>query len=275
MHVFPGDRVGGYGLPGHLEKYWDCGSYFTIGCLEIQDHVQTRLDGIDVAGKIFAKRKKISCGRPGCPVCYESWASREAHRIDYRISQYKTRMKSIHVVVSPSRSDWHLPVEKMRSKAYKIARKVGFFGGSCIFHPFRMDEFTKAWYYSPHFHLIGFGWISRTGDEYQASGWIVKNVGVRESVQATAFYQLSHCGVWYGEGRKASVTWFGSLSYNKLKILPEIPKEEACPGCGRKLRKIVHVGKGPCPIPDEEGEYWLDPDCWVYDPGGGRRSYYE
>ena len=265
--VFSADLVDGWGLPGHGESKSDCGTFFTMGCLEVGNHVQSRVDGVDVAGKIYLKHKKVSCGRSTCPICYESWASREAHRIDYRISQFKTRMKPIHVTVSPSRCDWALSVGQMRKKAYVLARKVGFFGGSCIFHPFRQDDETKDWYFSPHFHLIGFGWIKNVGENYRASGWVVKNVGVRDSVQATAFYQLSHCGVYYGKARKHSVTWFGRLSYNKLRVVPEKLENEVCPLCGGELRKVVWVGVGACPLLDEQSEHFLDPGGWIY--GGG------
>jgi len=268
LYVFPGDRIDGWGLPGHGEAKWDCGHFFTIGCLETADHTQTRLDGVDVTGKIFIKRNVIKCGRPSCPICYESWASREAHRIDRRFKKYHTRMKAIHVVVSPSQVDWALSVTSMRKKVYKLVKRVGFFGGCCIFHPFRQDEYTERWYFSPHFHLIGFGWIEGTGDEYRSSGWIVKNVGVRISVQATAFYQLSHCGIFYGQGRKHSVTWFGSMSYNKLKIPEEIPKDDLCPLCGRKLSNIVYIGSNPCPIGDVITETWIDPGGWIYEKAG-------
>jgi hypothetical protein len=267
--VLPNDRVDGWGLPGHGQARFDCGSFFTLGCLESRAHVQTRLDGVEVAGKVYLKRKRVSCGRPECPVCYESWASREAHRIDYRVSQFKTRMKPIHVTVSPSRKDWALSISEMRKKMYVLSGKVGFFGGSCIFHPFRQDDFTNSWHFSPHFHLIGFGWIVDTAAEFRLSGWIIKNVGVRESVQSTAFYQLSHCGVYYGEGRKHSVTWFGRLSYNKLRVLPEPPQKDVCPLCGRELFKVVWIGGGTYPLPDEEAEFWVDPGGWTYGPRRG------
>ena len=264
LDVFSVDRVDDWGLPGHGSSNSGCGTFFYKGCLEVGKHAQARVDGIGVVGKGFVKLKRVSCGRPECPVCYESWASREAHRIDYRISQFKTKMKKIHVTVSPSRRDWGLSVSSMRKKAYVLSRKVGFLGGSCIFHPFRQDAESKEWYFSPHFHLIGFGWVKGTGENYRSSGWVVKNIGVRESVQATAFYQLTHCGVYYGKGRKHSVTWFGRLSYNKLKVIPEKPKKEICPLCGGELHEVIWVGVGKCPLSDEQTEGFFDSGGWVY-----------
>ena len=267
--LLPDDRVGGWGLPGHGDSKLDCGVFFFLVCLEVGKHFQSRLDGD--AGQVFVKPRRVSCGRPSCPVCFESWAMREAHRIGYRFTEYRTRKKPIHVMASVPRDSWSLSVSEMRKASYKVLKKVGFYGGCCIYHPFRQHEFTLQWYFSPHFHFIGFGWVSGTGDEYRSSGWIVKNIGLRKSVIATAFYQLSHCGVWYGEGRKHSVTWFGSMSYNKLKIVPEIKKDEVCPLCGSKLARGVYLGDDPCPVDREAvgGEFWVDPLGWHYQFGKG------
>ena len=100
---------------------------------------------------------------------------------------------------------------------------------------------------------------------------MVKNVGVRESLHATLYYQLSHAGVhmpgdqarfFERVGKKATITWFGSLSYNKLKVKEE-EEEEVCPICGEPLvaLKWIHVDRPP-PLPEEEGEYFVDPDGW-------------
>jgi hypothetical protein len=114
--------------------------------------------------------------------------------------------------------------------------------------------------------MIGYGWIKGAGEEYLVSGWVSKNLGVRESAYATAFYQLSHCGVWYGEGRKHSVTWFGALSYNKLKVDPEEVEKEVCPLCGAELHRLLWVGCGYPPVPDVEGAYFVDPEGWRESP---------
>lgn len=262
--VSPDQQVASWGLPGHGASKGDCGSFFSVGCIHVEDHFRGRIDGEDVIGKAFVRRKKVSCKEPKCPVCYESWAGREAHRIEHRILSFRLRgARAIHFMVSPPPEVWHLSVDRLRTKAYSVARKVGFLGGNCIYHPFREVEETKLWYFSPHFHMIGYGWIKGAGEEYLTSGWVSKNLGVRDSVYATAFYQLSHCGVWYGVGRRHSVTWFGKLSYNKLKADPEVVEKEVCPLCGAELRKLLWGGGGALPVPiDVEGDYFLDPEGW-------------
>lgn len=243
LTILPDERVAGWGLPGHGESHSDCGSFFTLGCLE--DHEN---------GLHYVKKVPNFCYRPSCPVCSGAWISRETSRIVHRFKQYSTRRSPIHVMASVPRSLWGLSPSALRRIAYKTVKKVGLYGGCCIFHPFRQVELTKEWYYSPHFHFLGFGWISDAGDEYRSSGWVVKNIGVRESVEATAFYQLSHCGVWYGVGRKHSVTWFGSMSYNKLRVIPMPSKGKTCPE-GHPLHRVISVGTDP--LPDEACERWV------------------
>jgi len=116
------------------------------------------------------------------------------------------------------------------------------------------------WYFSPHFHMLGYGWIRNTAENYSRTGWVVKNVGVRKSVVATAQYQLSHAGI---HESCHTVTWFGGLSYNKLRVPMEEEPVDKCPLCGRPLVWLRWVGEGDPPLPDEEGSYYVDPGGWV------------
>ena len=271
--------VFGWSLVGRGESYDDCGKTLVFGCLNVEEHTQAHLDK-EVVGKVFLDLRKRACLRSVCPICYEKWAGKEAHKIEYRLSQWRSSGKAIHLMISVPRGLWHVPLEDLRPRIYKVARRVGFFGGSCIVHPFRQkcrvchspkDTFTErclscgcsqfSWVFNPHFHLIGFGWIrgDRVKEQYEKSGWITKNLGVRDSVFSTAHYQLSHCGTKEG---KHSVTWFGRLSYNKLKVVPEIVEKRTCPLCGADLVRLLWVGGGSCPY-EAEGEYYDSPENWV------------
>jgi hypothetical protein len=248
-------------LPGHGDSYFDCGSWRSKGCLNVLEHNQ---QGIceDMVGKAFVRRYRRTCMRASCPKCYESWAGREAGKIEYRLRASPKKRRPIHLVVSPPEGvEYRLNYRDFRRRAYVISRKSGFFGGSCIFHPFRENESTKEWYFSPHFHMIGFGWIEHTKEGYEEHGWVVKNVGLRKTVSGTALYQLSHAGV---HERYHTITWFGSLSYNKLRVSPLPQKEECCPICGNKLRQLWYFGSDD--LPEKEGDYWLPSDDWVYKP---------
>ncbi|GAI23115.1 unnamed protein product [marine sediment metagenome] len=83
---------------------------------------------------------------------------------------------------------------------------------------------------------------------------------------ATAQYQLSHAGIKSG---KHTVTWFGVVAYNKIKIIPEVVEPDVCPECGNRLLRVAWVGAyGKNPLGGQpEGEYWIDPGGttqWAY-----------
>ena len=252
-----GESHGGWLLPGHGRAYDNCGLFWRKGCLEVENHLEAH------AGKAEIKVIKRTCGRPSCPVCYESWAGKEAGKIEYRLSQWKPkkRRKVVHVVASPPERDWGLPYPELRSKSYKVLKRVGIYGGSCIFHPFREREFIKTWYFSPHFHILGFGWVRDTKKAYKKNGWVVKNLRIRKTVSGTALYQLSHAGV---HSEYHTVTWFGCLSYNKLRVRPQKRERDVCSLCGSELRKVLWVGEGDPPVPDIAKTFHVDPKGWVY-----------
>jgi Valyl-tRNA synthetase len=231
-------------LVGNGESLPGCGRWMWRGCLE---------HAVDVA-----EAYKASCGRLSCPICYEKACGKEAVRIEYRISRFRLKnrvLKPIHVAVSPSELDIQLlSFSALRRKAEQISMKCGVIGGSIIFHPFRRyneDDMAEdlaegfdwktspaCWYISPHFHIIGYGWIHHTKENYEATGWIVKNLRVRNSVRSTAHYQLSHCGI---SDRYHAVVWFGVLAYNKLKAGKVPDQKHLCPFCGLDLQKIEFV----------------------------------
>lgn len=252
--------VSGWVLPGHGEPYADCGSWRTKGCLNVEGHNQ---QGIfeKMAGKVYVKVFKRTCARAECPVCYESWAGKEASKIEWRLDAWPYG-KVVHVVVSPSFEDiGKLTYEKLRRKAYVILKKNGVLGGSVIFHHNRQHKKTKEWYFRPHFHVLAYGWVHGTREGFRSHGWVIKNVGIRKTVSGTALYQLSHAGV---HDKFHTITWFGNLSYNKLKVPPRVPEKECCPICGQELRDLWYFGG--LDLPEEEGFYWMDPEGWRYKP---------
>lgn len=128
---------------------------------------------------------------------------------------------------------------------------------------------SRVWYIRPHFHLIGYGWIENVVQVHEKTDYVVKNLGVRDSVFMTALYQLSHAG--YKEGQH-TVSWIGALSnrtYKKLMPLDVLPIAPAvCPECDNELKAVEWVGEGESPLSDEteEGMYSVDPAGWRYVP---------
>ena len=249
-------------LPGHGNAYSDCGKWRSKGCLNVEKHVQQGLD-VDMAGKVFVRRYQRTCMRAECPVCYESWAGKEAGKIAWRLQHSPKQGKPIHLIVSPPAQDWmFMSYSELRKFAYEFAKYSGFKGGSCIFHPFRQDKTAKKWVFSPHFHMLGFGWIECTDEISAFTGWIVKNAGVRKSVAGTALYQLSHAGI---HKKYHTVTWFGALAYNNMEKVPPMPeKEDVCPVCGNQLQPLYYFGD--VKIPDEKGDFWFEPEGWMVKP---------
>jgi len=167
--------------------------------------------------------------------------------------------KPIHVIFSVPEMVYHWDITRLRPLLYKLAKKCGLYGGCAIFHPFRENEATARWYFSPHFHVIGFGWIRFTRSIYEKTGWVIKNKGIRKTVHGTLLYQLSHAGI---HPEHHVVTWWGRLSYNKLKVdpLPEI--KPVCPLCGNSLVELIFIGSLDRPPPDEDGDYYLVAEDW-------------
>lgn len=275
----------GWMLVGNGSKYLDCGSLRFRGCLNIHEH--NSLDP-NINGKAFVQGYYRSCARKECPICYESWSGLEAERASYRLLNYavsknlvrelysikdldkrsrfvdhafrSSKRRVIHVIFSVPKSSYASEISVLRGQLYKLAKKSGLFGGCVIFHPFRNKTKGKnEWFFSPHFHVLGFGWIRNTKDIYEKSGWIIKNAGVRKSVHNTLMYQLSHAGV---HKDVHVVTWFGALSYNKLKIEPIPEVKPVCPLCESELEELVFCGGLDRPPPKEKGDYFLDVIDW-------------
>jgi hypothetical protein len=249
-------------LVGSGESKLACGSFFTVGCLNSEDHKGITLDGVDFTGKGYFERHIKSCHNPLCPVCWGSWASREMKKAKKRLDAFSLKgrsLKPIHVTVSVSRDDYDESLLVLRSKLYKVLKSVHFLGGMAIFHPRRKNRYG-LWYFSPHFHMVGYGWLTDIRRNYVASGWVVKNIGIRKTVEGTIWYQLSHAGI--PEGRHA-VTWFGVCSYNKLKLAKEEKEEHLCPVCRSPLREVFWVGSQEMDLLDIDGfVFWDNPSNW-------------
>jgi RNA polymerase subunit RPABC4/transcription elongation factor Spt4 len=180
---------------------------------------------------------------------------------------HSARRKVIHVVLSPNPGiidESMTYYMRSRRLAYEIAKECGLKGGAVIFHPYRLkcskcgstiDDYTDScskcgassfsWVWSPHFHVLGFGWIINTAETYEKRGWIVKNLGVRKSVYWTFQYILSHAGV----SKVHTTTWFGDLAYNMLRAVPTLGVfHEVCPYCHAPLMPLLWIGgedRGP------------------------------
>jgi len=164
--------------------------------------------------------------------------------------------KPIHVIVSPPKWLWNVSWTEMKKTFRIMVKRAGIVGGVSMFHAFRLKNDGKTWFYSPHFHMIGYGWVIDTKKISSNDGWIIKNKGIRKDstqVYSTVAYQLSHTAIAKGVH---SVTWFGELSYRSkyaLELKREIQESDAdkCPYCSQYLVLIEMKGTDR-PPPDQE-----------------------
>ena len=101
-----------------------------------------------------------------------------------------------------------------------------------------LESWHCAVYWSPHFHIIGFGYICDSINFRELTGWLVKEVRnisqkkewdgrrMKDDIAAVSFYVLSHGNVEWG---KKSVAWIGCMTPNNLKRLKEKPIEDRYP----------------------------------------------
>jgi len=241
-----------------------CGKFSSYkGCIraDLHDGI-TLLDGTNYTGKTYVEIHSHSCHRPSCPVCYLSWASREAHKIEARLVEANARFgKAEHVVVSLPIGDYGLGYEDLRNKVIRILESRGVIGGCLIFHGFRYNT-VRLWYWSPHFHVLGVikggygcrdcnhergdcrscsGLNGREVRGFEKDGYIVKVMGKRKTIFGTAWYQLNHSTIRTNVRRPHACTWFGVCSYRKLKVKVE-KKKSLCPICGEELVKLHYLG---------------------------------
>ena len=242
-----------------------CGTFSSFrGCLRTDLHEGVKIfDCKDYTGKVYVEIHSHSCHRPSCPVCYLSWATREAHKIESRLAEAEKRFgKAEHVVASVTIGDYGLGYEDLRDKVVKVLESRGVIGGCMIFHGFRYNT-VRLWYWSPHFHVLGVikggykcrncnherrdcracnGFNGREVRGFEKDGYIVKVMGERKTVFGTAWYQLNHSTIRTNVKRPHACTWFGVCSYRKLKVQVEKQKS-LCPICGEELVKLHYLGR--------------------------------
>lgn len=231
-------EIEGFILPAHGSALDDCGKLLVFKCPHPENHYFTTLEGVTYSGEEYYEFKRRSCFRLECPHDYLDAVSRMADRVDKRVMAYAGLHggKPVHVVLAPKPEWWYLPVDELKKRMLKVLKACGLRGGCYCFHHLR-DGGSGLWYWSPHWHVIGFGWVVWNRDLMDKFGFTVINMGVRKSVFATAWYEFTHCGIKRGS-RKHNVVWFGALSYRKLKVVGDdevVEKPHKCPLCGSGL----------------------------------------
>ena len=236
---------------GEPVKY--CGSFITEGCDNFLNHP---------SDKNYAQHTRLTCKRAECPICWDSWLIRESSRVTERIEKFRMlserkgfrSCKPIHVIVSPSKRLWNVTWTEFKKSFRKMVKRAGIIGGVSMFHAFRYNKQKQEWFYSPHFHMIGYGWLINT-KKISKDGWVIINKWIRKNsteVYSTVAYLLSHTAI---AKEIHSVTWFGDLSYRSkyaLELKREIEESDAskCPYCSQYL--VLFEIRGVDRPPDQE-----------------------
>jgi len=221
-------NIDGWHLPGFQEKRDFCGKWSYMGCLNKEKHSN---------GKVFLKPFEKSCFRADCVKCCFKWLGREASKSTKRMEKYEKQSKKTlkHIIVSVPSFDYYKEKKILSKKVRKILKEVKADSGLIIFHPFRLDKKIDMWYYSPHFHVLGFGWVEGVAEAYNKYGYVIKNLGKRDSVFGTIYYQLSHAGI---KKHNHVLSYFGECSYSKLKLDQENEDLKNCPFCKDSLQEL-------------------------------------
>lgn len=147
-----------------------------------------------------------------------------------------------------------------------------------IFHPFRQnginddddlpEDYTPTQSndgnkhnarFAPHFHVLGFGWVKPSSEDFVNShkGWIYKAVrtGRRRikslpEVVGVVNYLMSHVGLISEDspvkmGRKQAVNWIGLCNSRGLVKIGDIRiyVQRLCEICGADM--VIHAVRGP------------------------------
>jgi hypothetical protein len=245
-----------------------CGTFRNyLGCVREDLHERIDLNGVNYHDRGFVKLVFHSCDKPSCPVCYRrGWAVREARKVDLRLKEAgKTWGEVEHILCSLPLKDYSLSYQSQVNKAVKVLLSRGVVGGVLMYHAFRFN-WSRYWYYSPHFHVLGFvlggygrcrncehkskcvkgcgGFDDVSYQQFLKNGYFVKVFGKRITVSGTALYQLNHSALRVSSKRANVATWFGVCSYRKLKVTAEVRKQ-LCPICNSELVRLNYLGVVP------------------------------
>lgn len=215
-------------------------------------------------------------------------ADAQEHLIGY--DWHKTNAQNLrHWVFSPP-SGVLVPTQdydtiKVIGKKFVLAH--GVTGGVLVFHPWRIreevvpllvhklqthklsdeDKEKKFWqaaredilgignwrqycYWSPHYHVIGFGYVQDARQLHSETGWVYKHIrnvrvqvqrkpdGLDDQIAALCFYVISHAAYQW---TKKIPAWFGCCTPRNLKKMGDpVPSEFdgmklVCPKCAARI----------------------------------------
>ena len=275
-----------------------------------------------------------TCKTAGCNVCrparYDDdpdlprgacWEHDRAHAITYRLESWLHAYNrgyteigvkdavytAYHVVVSPpqeaakSLMGWEPGYLALRKGAVRALALRGVDGGTMIFHhqrcPGRFNLRIKP-VDGPHWHILTprKNPVNRrlTGRAYRRDGWIIKDLGRRNTIYGTAYYCLTHAatstlesvhpavpkGTGIVQTRRrgpTTVTWFGKVSYNQWLCTKRPNLGLLCRTADERIpfndwMRLAHIGFDPPPpftgpMDLRDHPLWVISDEPTFSPG--------
>lgn len=246
--------VAGWRLPGNGTSYERCGKFATYGC------GSSHHDGYVLSR--FSHR----CGKLSCPVCYPESTTKAAlkltDRVDellvYEETEHNRTRKPLHLTVSLGnfqRDDYNTKdgMKRVYSELYNELKSVGVVGGAVIFHPFRFNKSTgmKESYFSPHFHIIGVGYVDTKAvvENHEKTGSVVKVITNNQTgkqvldsyndVFGVAKYLLTHAGI---KEKFHAIRYFGHAGNRKFKAHVLLSNRKDVSEHGSELQSDIDDG---------------------------------
>jgi hypothetical protein len=145
-----------------------CGKFYGHdGCLHVENHNITTLDGKNHRGKIYGRKRFRYCDNPRCPTCSKlGYSVREARIVTERLEEGSKKYGAIeHVIISGTvEAKLNMDYDELHGEVRDALDHRGILGGVLIFHAFRYNNAEEArrkgvlmgWYWSPHFHCLCF-----------------------------------------------------------------------------------------------------------------------
>lgn len=189
-------------LPGQVQKS-SCGVKTAVEYCPADQNHHTRLTS-------------LHCWQLSCANCFNSAALRAGAKAEERLiapmrlakraakeTGTPVRLRPpVHVVISPPQEFAARMIrteEGYRRLEYvtkKFAAAIGLDGGAYVLHPWRQTDGTRDWRVGVHYHFIAYGYLMNTKQiQKRYPGWVVKNLGKRNSIRHTVSYLLTHAGL--------------------------------------------------------------------------------
>ena len=202
------------------------------------------------------KANSNHCWDLGCSVCMNDTAIRNGVKVDKKFQHHYTHWQKSgvsplpqlgHWVVSPPQ-EWAKCMVQDRAGFNTLEwhildslKKCGGIGGITVFHPWRQFEQIE-WRFSPHFHILMYGFIDTTKFRKINKGWVIKKIHAEEGVQSirhTIAYLSTHMGLGKFERPAEDTDWgLDFLDY----MIPGLKSKKA--KYKEKDYELLALGKG-------------------------------